>query len=206
MADEKDSILRLTKANAKAAAVTLGKAFQDYPVSVFFMPDDKKRRQQTPRVYRQIIGASINTGEVYGTSPKMEGVAIWVLHDSRQTPPKHRVSLTMLWLNLLADKGMKKRQKAFFDYSDSVRLRVVPERYWYLQMLGVDPAYQGKGYAGRLLRPMLARADKVGLPVFLETQLKKNVPLYEHFGFKVVEEGIIPGSNVYSWAMVRKNG
>jgi GNAT superfamily N-acetyltransferase len=70
-------------------------------------------------------------------------------------------------------------------------------------MLGVDPDYQGKGYASQLLRPMLARADKEGIPCYLETQLGKNVALYEHFGFRVAEQGIIPGSNVMSWAMVR---
>jgi hypothetical protein len=50
---------------------------------------------------------------------------------------------------------------------------------------------------------MLARADRDGLPCFLETQMGKNVGLYEHFGFRVAEAGIIPGSNVKSWAMVR---
>jgi GNAT superfamily N-acetyltransferase len=81
----------------------------------------------------------------------------------------------------------------------------MPERYWYLQILGVDPGCQGQGFSSRLLKPMLERADREGLPVFLETQLKKNVTLYEHFGFKVVEEGKITGGDLYSWAMVRKH-
>jgi hypothetical protein len=50
---------------------------------------------------------------------------------------------------------------------------------------------------------MFAHADKEGVPCFLETQAEKNVALYEHFGFRVVEAGLIPGSNVRSWALVR---
>jgi hypothetical protein len=54
-----------------------------------------------------------------------------------------------------------------------------------------------------LLRAMFAKIDKEGLPCFLETQAEKNVGIYEHLGFRVVEEGIVPGSNVKSWAMLR---
>ena len=31
---------------------------------------------------------------------------------------------------------------------------------------------------------------------YLETNADKNVPIYEHFGFKVVEKTVVPGSNV----------
>jgi hypothetical protein len=50
---------------------------------------------------------------------------------------------------------------------------------------------------------MLARIDKEGLPSYLETQEEKNVPLYEHFGFKVLEEVNIPDLDVTNWAMLR---
>jgi GNAT superfamily N-acetyltransferase len=106
---------------------------------------------------------------------------------------------------LFIDKETNKRQKAYFEYAITVRTRVTPDRYWFLQILGVDPGYQGQGFSSRLLKPLLARADREGLPCFLETQAEKNVALYEHFGFRVVEEGIIPGSGIKSWAMLRKN-
>jgi GNAT superfamily N-acetyltransferase len=204
MENEKDNLIRLTKDHIKTAAVTLANAFINYPVSVYFTPDEVKRKKHQPGVSRRILGNSILTGEVYITSMRMEGIAVWLLHDGQTPAPKRRSSVRTWLENLFADKETQKRQKAFFEYSDSIRKRVLPAKYWYLQMLGVDPAYQGKGYSSRLVKPMLARAEREGLPVFLETQLKKNVTLYQHFGFKVVEEGNIPGSNVYSWAMVRE--
>ena len=205
MEDELKGLVPVTKNNIKTAALTLARAFQDYPVSIFFEPDEEKRKKQTPRIYRLVLQSAIATGEVYATSPEMEGVAVWTLSDNLQPEGKHGFSMGWLWVSLFSDKEADKRREAFFEYSQAVRARVVPGRYWYLQMLGVDPAYQGKGFSSRLLKPMLERADREGLLCCLETQLEKNVPLYQHFGFRVVEEGLIPDSNVYSWAMVRKN-
>ena len=36
---------------------------------------------------------------------------------------------------------------------------------------------------------------------YLETNKKANVNLYEHFGFRLMEEGMVPKSNVYHYAM-----
>jgi hypothetical protein len=41
---------------------------------------------------------------------------------------------------------------------------------------------------------------------YLETHDEKNVPLYEHFGFKVIEKANIPDLDVINWAMLRENG
>jgi ribosomal protein S18 acetylase RimI-like enzyme len=90
------------------------------------------------------------------------------------------------------------------DFIDAAHKRLAPFEHWYLQAIGVDPLSQGKGYAGRLLRPMIARMDEERLPCYLETLVEKNVRLYEHFGFEVIEEAPIPRTNLTNWAMLRK--
>ena len=89
------------------------------------------------------------------------------------------------------------------QYIDAVHDRLVPPQHWFLQAIGVSPQYQGKGYASKLLRPMLLRIDKEGLPCYLETLEEQNVRLYEHFGFKVIEESNVPNTNLTNWAMLR---
>ena len=37
---------------------------------------------------------------------------------------------------------------------------------------------------------------------YLETNIDKNVPIYEHFGFKVLEKAIVPNSNVVHYAIL----
>lgn len=205
MVDELYNLVRVTKANIKPAAVTLARAFQDYPESVYFMPDETKRRKKQPSIYRMFLKGAITSGEVYATSPKMEGVAVWQMVDGKHPAWRPGFSFGWWWLSLFTDKKTNQRREAYFKCIIAVRTRVTPERYCYLQAIGVDPAYQGQGLSGRLLKPLLARAEKQGLPCYLETQLEKNIPLYEHFGFTVVEEVLIPGSNIHSWVMVRKN-
>jgi hypothetical protein len=51
---------------------------------------------------------------------------------------------------------------------------------------------------------MLSKIDKEHLPVYLETADEKNVPVYEHFGFKIVDKSIVPEENLTNWAMLRE--
>ena len=64
--------------------------------------------------------------------------------------------------------------------------------HWYLFAIGVDPAHQGSGVAGSLLRSRLARCDQAGEPAYLESTKIANVPLYQHFGFEPTEPMTMP--------------
>ena len=72
---------------------------------------------------------------------------------------------------------------------------------WYLYNLSVVKDKQGKGIASKLLKPMLQFLNEQNKGCYLETNKKANVNLYEHFGFRLMEEGMVPKSNVYHYAM-----
>ncbi len=91
------------------------------------------------------------------------------------------------------------------EYIDTVHQRLTPFKHWFLQTIGIAPQFQGKGYAGKLLKPMLARIDEEGLSCYLETLDEHNVSFYEHFNFTVIDKSTIPGTNLTNWAMLRKN-
>ena len=74
---------------------------------------------------------------------------------------------------------------------------------WYLYNLSVKKSAQGKGIAGRLLRPVLEFCDKENIVTYLETNKESNVPLYKHFGFELSKNEMIPGTSVMHYAMVR---
>ena len=70
------------------------------------------------------------------------------------------------------------------------------EPHWYLAMIGVDPAQQGRGYGSAILKESLRRCDQDGVMAYLESSNPKNVPLYERYGFEVmgfVQPGEFPG-------------
>jgi len=68
-------------------------------------------------------------------------------------------------------------------------LAIHPEEpHWYLAVLGIAPAHQGRGLGSALLAGLLAQSDADGRPVYLETDRAANLPFYERAGFRVARE------------------
>lgn len=57
---------------------------------------------------------------------------------------------------------------------------------WYLPMIGVDPACQGRGYGSALMRYATERCDRDGVAAYLESSNPRNIPLYERHGFEII--------------------
>ena len=55
-----------------------------------------------------------------------------------------------------------------------------------------------------MLKPGLARMDQEGLPCYVDTLDEKNVPIYERFGFRVLDESAIARTELTGWAMLRE--
>jgi ribosomal protein S18 acetylase RimI-like enzyme len=197
-------LVRLDKPRSKRAAEVLARAFRDYPLFQYYFPDELERNTIAPYFLSIAVFSGIRYGEVHATSPNLEGVAVWL--------PSENYPLT-LWklvrsvpLSEIVSFGRYGggRMRHLSEYIDAMHERLAPFRHWFLQTIGVDPPFQGKGYAGKLLSPMFARIDREGLPCYLETLDETNVPLYEHFGFRVVEQAAIPETSLTNWAMVRE--
>jgi ribosomal protein S18 acetylase RimI-like enzyme len=58
------------------------------------------------------------------------------------------------------------------------------EPHWYLPLIGVDPAHQGKGHGDVLLRHALEECDRNRQPAYLESTNPRNVSLYRRHGFE----------------------
>ncbi|WP_298669676.1 N-acetyltransferase [uncultured Methanofollis sp.] len=195
-------LLRLKKDQIGPAAEMLARAFGQDPKMDYFAPDEEKRLEIARHHFEFLLRYGLIYGEVYTTSPHLEGVAVWL--------PAKKVEIT-LWRALRAGlfrfrKGVGKdaleRILSFSEYVDSLHRRHMPGPHHYLFFIGVDPTHQGKGYASRLIRPMLDRLQREGLPSYLVTQNEQNVALYEHYGFRVIEKSLVPGTEVGNWAMV----
>jgi len=58
--------------------------------------------------------------------------------------------------------------------------------HWYLPLVGVDPAHQGRGLGAALMRRALERCDADGVPAYLESSNPRNITLYERHGFEAL--------------------
>lgn len=66
-------------------------------------------------------------------------------------------------------------------------------RHWYLAAVGTRPEAQGTGSGGRVLAPVLARADAEGVACYLESSNPRNLTFYERLGFVVTGTIQVPG-------------
>lgn len=206
MAIDLDGLVRLQKSQIKPAAEVLARAFQDDPIFVHFIPDASERKNKLPYLIRFLTRYGISHGEVYAISPNMEGVAVWIPSEKAARTQWRMMINGGLSLYLKLGREIVSRRRPVIDFISLIHRLHAPFRHWYLELIGVDPELQGKGYAGTLLKAMLARLDKENVPCFLETQNGNNVPIYQHYGFKVVENVAIPGTKLRHWAMLREKG
>jgi len=199
-----DGLCRLTKAQVKPAAEALSRAFQNYPLLQYYFPEELERKKITSYFLSLAIYSGIRYGEIYATSPNMEGVAIWFPSDNYPVNIWKLVRSVPISVIFGLGRYGGGRMRQVGEYVDAVHQRLSPFRHWFLQVIGVDPQFQGKGYAGKLLKPMLARIDEEGLSCYLETLDEHNVALYEHFNFTVIDKSTIPGTKLTNWAMLRE--
>lgn len=196
-------LIQLHKSQIKFAAEVLARAFQDDPLWVYFFPNASERPNKSLHVLRMLVHYAVSYGEVHATSIKLEGIAVWLPPDKAEVSPWRMIQYGGFSVMLKMNREELVRTIRYTKYATSVHERCANMRHWYLQFIGVDPAFQGKGYASVLLKPMLARMDAGQAPCYLETHNQENVPIYQHYGFRVVEEGTIPNTEVGCWAMLR---
>ena len=60
------------------------------------------------------------------------------------------------------------------------------EPHWYLPLIGVDPAQQGRGYGSALMEHALIRCDRDQKLAYLESSNPKNISLHERHGFELL--------------------
>jgi len=204
MDNQNGELQRLTLKERDAGAAVLGRAFAEYDLLRYYFPDETQRSAVANTFCFIGLSVCLKYGEVYATSEKLEGVAAWL--PPGKSPFGVWQIIRSVPLSILFRFGRQGagRLQAYGRFVDNLHRKLVPYPHWYLQVIGVDPAYQGKGFSSRLVKPMLERIDRERMPCFLETNTGKNAAIYRRFGFEVVSEDKLPGTEVTSFAMLRK--
>lgn len=204
MNNQTNQLLRLTRKDRDAGAAVLVRAFAEYELFKYYFHDETERRAVIETFVFLVLSVCLKYGEVYASSGKPEGVSAWL--PPGKAPFGSWQILSSVPLSTLLKLGRQgaSRMRAHGRYVDNLHRRLVPYSHWYLQIIGVDPAYHGQGFASRLVRPVLERIDRERMPCFVETNREKNVAIYRRFGFEVISEDKIPGTELTSFAMLRK--
>ena len=86
-------------------------------------------------------------------------------------------------------------------YFDIYHIR---EPHYYLHAIGVRKNRAGKGVGTSLLREVLDRCDREGVPAYLENSNFRNLDFYQKCGFRVIRKIRLLSRGPELWLMVRR--
>lgn len=162
----------------------LAAAFYDDPPFVWLLPDEASRPARLRRFFGALLRAEVQGLEtvdaaVDARSGRIVGAAVWFAPGRYPPSALRQVRAAPGYVRALGRRSGPATELV------AAMNRVHPRLpYWYLHMIGVDPARQGQGAGSALLRSRLEHVDQAGAAAFLESSKWKNVPLYERFGFR----------------------
>ena len=188
-AREAGSVARAaTWADADPLSQTLARAFADDPLMCFLLPEEAGRDAKLSRVFKLLIKLGLPHGACDVTEGYEAG-ALWRPPSRWEIPWWQYVINGPEFLGIFGFNGVRHVTWAM----DIIEKQHPHQPHWYLQVLGTDPAKQGKGFGGVAIRRQLALADAAGMPAYLESSKESNIPIYSSFGFEVTSELRLPG-------------
>ena len=188
------NIKSATAADYAAAISTLTKAFSSDPVARWIFPDAEQYAKHFPGFVAAFAGKALGHGSAH-CSTDCAGVALWM-------PPGIYPDESAV-VTLLQQSVYECDQDDVFGLFQRMEKYHPAEPHWYLPMIGVGPAKQGKGYGSALLKHALVRCDSDNRLAYLESSNPQNIPLYERHGFEVLGT-IQVGSSPPLFPMLRK--
>jgi ribosomal protein S18 acetylase RimI-like enzyme len=152
-------------------------AFSADPAARWSYPDADRYLAHFPAIVRAFGGRAFAHGTAYHAG-EFAGAALWL---PPGVPPDEDALLTILKRSVPSE-----RQATVLELFEHMGRYHPAEPHWYLPLIGVDPAHQGKGHGGALLDTVLRRCDRDGTAAYLESSNPRNIPLYERHGFRVL--------------------
>ncbi|MFP4416313.1 MAG: GNAT family N-acetyltransferase [Chitinispirillaceae bacterium] len=194
----------LQKKNIGKASEVLADAFKHDPVWLKLFEGQKKFDEKFRAFFEIPVRYCMKYGEVYATSENLEGIAAWIPGHLADMPLWRIIVSGAIGPGLRMGKRPSKKINPSFELLQKDRKKHMNGRpYIYLQIVGVATRYQRQGYGGKLIRALLQKCEREKLPIYLETETEENVKMYNRYGFKVLQEIVLPDFGLPMWEMVK---
>ena len=169
-------------------------AFGADPVVRWTYPDPHDYLRCWPDLVRAFGGKAFDHGTGYYVDG-FSGAALWLPPDVH--PAEEEMAA------LLQRTVPERNQEEVFSLLEQMGGYHPDEPHWYMPLIGVDPARQGKGYGSALMEHALIPCDRGNKLAYLESTNPRNIPLYKRHGFEVMGT-IQVGSSPPIFPMLRR--
>lgn len=168
-----------TSADENAVVQTIVLAFAADPVARWCWPDSEGYLSNMPAFTRAFGGRAFSNGGAHCTIDR-SGAALWL------SPDVHPDETAM---GEIVERGVSDPIRGdLYAVLEQMATYHPREPHWYLPLIGVDPAHQGRGSGATLLAFALSRCDDDGCMAYLESTNPRNISLYRRHGFEALGE------------------
>jgi GNAT superfamily N-acetyltransferase len=197
-------VAQLSPAEAEEIVTVFCDAFHDYPVMRHVLGPAGRYDTRL----RTLIGLFVN-GRVFRNEPllgirdgagRLTGAATMTLPESPDPPAALIAHRDAVWQEL----GQEARAR-YEAFTAATHRFAIGTRHHHLNMIGVCRSRQGEGLARSLLGAVhaLTQSDPDSAGTSLSTEHPPNVPLYQHFGYRVVGHARVNGG-LETWVLFRE--
>ena len=132
------------------------------------------------------VRMALKSGMLYATSENGEGYAAYKL-PGEKVGLRAGLCLARGFLGAMDLKSLVRFMRVMSQGGAGLSKRLDREKkpYIFVGMVCVREAYQGQGYMRRVLEPIFAEGDRLGVPVVLDTDAKSKCDKYIHLGMEL---------------------
>ena len=180
-------------------ADVLADAFAADPVYTWLLPGSRRLKPRLRTMFAAEMEQYVlpNGGTVWTTS-RYDGAVAELPPGSWEMPRSATGKEALRWL-----RAFGRRLPLAIRVQLAMEERHLREAHFYVRVVGVRTALQGKGVGSALMQPTLHRADSAGLPTYIEASSERSAALYERLGFVHVEVLELPAGGPPVWLMRR---
>ena len=187
---ELNNFYRLTDKDIELASEVYARAYSEITLYEKALKEVEEKSLVLKTFFEMAIRFGIKYGYAYAPSEQLEGISIWVPYQKakmtmwrmiRSGGFKNVLKLVKIGKEFLASvKGLRQLDK------DRVK-NMVGKQYLELMSIAVDPKYQRKGIACKLLKAMLEKTDNFSYITYVSADID-NIDFYMKYGYEIIKE------------------
>lgn len=202
-------MIRINENQIESTARLLVNCFINDPLSIIETKGIDNKEIFLEKLFINQLRIWKKTIDVFSLDDKVNSVIIGY---EKKNYKSFRVLLLTLMSNprMLRDLG----KKDINIYSSNIKnvLKVINLKwqkefikgnYYYIKIIAVADENRGKGVFRKLITPTLNYCKEHNIPIILESTNPDNIPIYEHFGFKLVKTIAIDGIDLSQYCFIK---
>lgn len=195
---ESPALRTATADDVPRLAGALADAFINDPVYTWMLPRSLRLNARLQAMFTaELEQYGLPRGAVW-TSVGCDGAAVALPPGAWKMPKSMTLKQARMWARALGRRLLlaARVQRAMEE-------RHLREPHFYVRIIGVRTALQGRGLGSALMQPTLQRADSAGLPTYIEASTERSAALYERLGFQHIDVLELPEGGPPLWLMRR---